>query len=158
MRLYLIRHGKAERDAPSGRDEDRALADRGRAQAKYLGEWLAALPVADRPRIILTSPAVRARETARLIADRLSIRVDFEKSLSLLTTFEAASECVARVASAGVPAVLVGHNPTMEVLVDVFGGGPDHTMRTGEAAILEVQSGGKNDSSIRCVGRVRLDE
>ena len=40
-RLLLLRHAKAERLQPGGRDQDRVLAQRGRADAKTLGAYLA---------------------------------------------------------------------------------------------------------------------
>ena len=40
-RLLLLRHAKAERLQPGGRDHDRVLADRGRADAHKLGAYLA---------------------------------------------------------------------------------------------------------------------
>lgn len=66
MEIYLLRHGAAERTAPSGRDADRRLTGEGAAaitkvvtQARRAGL---------NPSLILTSPYVRALETARLTA------------------------------------------------------------------------------------------
>ena len=50
------------------RDVDVPLSDLGRHQAAALGRWVAALPADERPNIILTSPYLRARDTATLIA------------------------------------------------------------------------------------------
>ena len=43
-RLMLLRHAKTETDAPSGRDQDRRLDDRGRKDAARIGKWIAAHP------------------------------------------------------------------------------------------------------------------
>jgi phosphohistidine phosphatase len=60
-RLILLRHGKAEANAPSGRDFDRALTERGRSDA-----WLVAQALARSgftPDLAIVSPAVRAQQT-----------------------------------------------------------------------------------------------
>jgi phosphohistidine phosphatase len=60
-RLMLLRHAKTESDAPSGKDFDRRLDDRGRADAENIGNWIAHQP--HLPDRALVSTAVRARET-----------------------------------------------------------------------------------------------
>jgi phosphohistidine phosphatase SixA len=40
-RLMLLRHAKTENDAPSGRDQDRRLDDRGRKDAAEIGSFIA---------------------------------------------------------------------------------------------------------------------
>ncbi|MGI8332366.1 histidine phosphatase family protein [Actinomadura scrupuli] len=78
--LIMVRHGEStgnvaraaamdtgleEMDIPQ-RDADVPLSDNGRAQAVALGHWLAALPPEERPTMVLSSPYVRALETARI--------------------------------------------------------------------------------------------
>ena len=64
MRVTLIRHAEAGDDAP--RDESRALTVRGRADARRLGRALARRGV--RFTLIVTSPLVRAVQTAEIVA------------------------------------------------------------------------------------------
>src|SRR5258708_36304767 len=60
-RLMLLRHAKTENDAPSGRDLDRRLDNRGRGDAAEIGGWIARHPpFADS---VLVSHAVRAQQT-----------------------------------------------------------------------------------------------
>lgn len=80
-RLWLVRHGQSEgnvaRDAADEagsheididvRDVDVPLSALGRTQAEAAGRWFAALPRKDRPELILSSPYVRAKETAEII-------------------------------------------------------------------------------------------
>lgn len=66
-RLILMRHAKAERDAPSGRDRDRPLAERGRADAVLMGRALAQRGW--KPDHALVSAATRTRETFDLARD-----------------------------------------------------------------------------------------
>ena len=63
MRLFLIRHAKA---VPGDPDELRPLADKGVEQARRLGAALALHPTP--PVVVLTSPLLRARQTAEPIA------------------------------------------------------------------------------------------
>jgi phosphohistidine phosphatase len=60
-RLMLLRHAKTETDAPSGKDHDRRLDDRGRADAADLGAWFARHR--HLPDLVLVSTAIRARQT-----------------------------------------------------------------------------------------------
>lgn len=48
------------------RDPDVPLSDTGRRQAKALGRRLAAMPLGERPTVVISSPYVRAAETARI--------------------------------------------------------------------------------------------
>jgi len=80
-RLYLVRHGQSHgnvaRDAADEaglheididvRDVDVPLSDLGVRQAEAAGAWFAALPAGERPEFILSSPYVRARQTAEII-------------------------------------------------------------------------------------------
>jgi phosphohistidine phosphatase len=60
-RLLLMRHAKTEKDGPTGKDRDRRLDDRGRADAEQMGSWLAQQH--QLPGLALVSTAVRARQT-----------------------------------------------------------------------------------------------
>ena len=64
-RLTLLRHAKTERDAPSGKDRDRRLDDRGRSDGAEMGRWLALHGY--HPDIALVSSAVRAQQTWDLL-------------------------------------------------------------------------------------------
>ncbi|MCX6876511.1 MAG: histidine phosphatase family protein [Verrucomicrobia bacterium] len=61
MELILVRHGKAEDRHPQG-DGARALVEKGREQARRAGRLLKAAGLI--PEIVLTSPLVRAQQTA----------------------------------------------------------------------------------------------
>jgi phosphohistidine phosphatase len=61
MNLILLRHGKAEDDHVDG-DFSRALVEKGRKQSRRAAKLLKAAGVL--PEIVLTSPLVRARQTA----------------------------------------------------------------------------------------------
>ena len=92
-RLWLVRHGQSAgnvaRDAAdaaglpvidlSVRDVDVPLSDLGHKQAQALGEWFAKLPESERPQVVLSSPYVRAQETARAICSSGGTTADAKK-------------------------------------------------------------------------------
>ncbi len=62
--LFLIRHAEAEPSGARPSDHDRTLSPTGRLEAERMGNRLAAVS----PDYLITSTAVRARETAEIIA------------------------------------------------------------------------------------------
>ena len=80
-KLWLVRHGQSQgnvaRDAADEaglheidirvRDVDVPLSELGHQQASSTGHWFAALPADERPEVILSSPYLRARQTAEAI-------------------------------------------------------------------------------------------
>jgi phosphohistidine phosphatase len=70
MRVTLIRHGEAE--ARAWRDEDRALTKRGRADVRRVGQSLARHGA--RFSLIISSPLVRAVQTAEIVAEMTGYR------------------------------------------------------------------------------------
>ncbi|WP_433472764.1 histidine phosphatase family protein [Spirillospora sp. CA-142024] len=81
---YQAVHGTdAEEAGIPERDADVPLSDTGRAQAATLGRWLAELPDDERPTLVVSSPYLRAFDTAQIalaqVADAseiLPVRVD----------------------------------------------------------------------------------
>src|ERR1700737_246170 len=65
-RLMLLRHAKTETDAPSGKDHDRRLDDRGQGDAADVGGWLARNRHV--PDLVLVSSAIRALQTWNILA------------------------------------------------------------------------------------------
>ena len=80
-RLWLVRHGQSQGNVARDeaheaghlaidldwRDVDVPLSDLGQRQAEATGRWFAALPEDQRPEVLLSSPYVRARQTAEAI-------------------------------------------------------------------------------------------
>ena len=83
QRLYLVRHGQSQgnvardRSEAEGlptigldmRDVDVPLSDLGHEQANAAGRWFAQLPEDEKPEVILSSPYLRARQTAQAICE-----------------------------------------------------------------------------------------
>lgn len=58
------------------RDVDVALSKLGEQQAVALGKWFEAMPDDEKPNVILTSPYLRARDTAAIVATTAGLRND----------------------------------------------------------------------------------
>ncbi|UZE51303.1 SixA phosphatase family protein [Rhodopseudomonas sp. P2A-2r] len=125
-RLLLLRHAKTERDAPSGKDFDRRLDERGQVDALTLGAWLSKHPPL--PDLVCVSTAVRAQQTW----SQLAIGIDAARpalAAHLDEIYNAGPTdllAVARAAAVEDPATLmiIGHNPGLhELALSLIGGG-----------------------------------
>ncbi len=79
MRLYFLRHATASDVAPN--DQLRELTNEGRDEARIAGAALSALEV--KPSHILSSPLVRANQTATIVAKALGFRGAIESTDTL---------------------------------------------------------------------------
>ena len=77
MRVYLCRHAQA---APGEPDELRPLTPDGEVQAVRLGEWLAAAEPT--PTVVVSSPLLRARQTAAFVARVTGAEMRVDERLS----------------------------------------------------------------------------
>jgi phosphohistidine phosphatase len=115
--LYVMRHGPAEDRAASGFDRDRALTPEGRRVVAHSARQLRALrtePVAR----ILSSPLRRAIETAEIVRGELSPPPGPPELRDDLAADEPpAFDLVRELTAVGADAILVGHQPSAEVLV-----------------------------------------
>lgn len=153
----MVRHGKAERDSPTGQDRDRALTERGIRQAYWLGGRL--IEAGLNGSRVLTSPAVRTRQTASLIAEILGAEPEACDDLFLDATV---GEVVGLIASRSDDRrlILVGHNPTVSIVSSVLVGGIGARpveMRTGEAALFRFAGEAEPGRGVP-VCRLRLEE
>jgi phosphohistidine phosphatase SixA len=101
VRVILVRHAKA---APGQPDEGRALTKQGREAARLLGELLAER----HPDAVVSSPLVRARETAQAIAEAAGLEAHVDERLAPGAD---ADDLRAAVADRGERVVTVGHQP-----------------------------------------------
>ncbi len=118
--LFLIRHAKSRRDDPALADQQRPLTGRGRRNASDIGQRLAKR--APKPDLMLSSPALRALQTARLMARRLGYKrkhivVDERlyacSAADLLRVIHQLDDRLKRV-------MLFGHNPELTGLARRF--------------------------------------
>jgi phosphohistidine phosphatase len=107
MRLFLVRHAEA---APGEPDELRPLTQAGRAAARTLGERLAS----EHPAAVVSSPLLRARETAEQIARAAGLTPEADDRLAPGATAE---DLQAAVANRGESVVAIGHQPDCSAIV-----------------------------------------
>jgi phosphohistidine phosphatase len=131
-RLMLLRHAKTEHDAPSGRDHDRRLDERGRLDAAAIGAWVGRHPPL--PDAVKLSTAVRARQTWEIARDSMTgaareqVAQPGAEWLDEIYGAEPAQLLqIVRMASATDPArlMLIGHNPGMHELALMLSGSGD---------------------------------
>jgi phosphohistidine phosphatase len=118
-RLMLLRHAKTETDAPSGRDQDRRLDERGLRDAAEMGGWISRHPPF--PDCVFVSPAMRARQTwdiAWAAMKGLGPQPAVDEVPDLYGADASQLLAAIRAASASDPKrlMLVGHNPGMHEL------------------------------------------
>ncbi len=138
--LFLLRHGIAADPATSGvPDEARPLTEKGIKRMRQIARGLRSLEL--ELDAIITSPLVRARETAEIVAEVLgpSVRVETSKVLATGSGPAAIERWIGGRAEARL--LLVGHNPTLSDLVSrlVLGAGssPICDLKKGGMAALE---------------------
>ncbi len=140
--LTLIRHAKSTWDDARTKDRDRPLNERGERDAPAMGRRLAARGA--RPTLILTSPAVRARRTAQIIAREIGYPQEFlqrEDELYLASPDEIVA-VIARQDSSFRDVIVCGHNPGLTELANrLTGAGIDNVPTTGVVVIsLDIDS------------------
>jgi len=118
VRVYLCRHAQA---APGDPDDLRELTSEGVEQARALGQLLAELE--EPPRLVLTSPLVRARQTAAEIARAVRVDVQVEEALAPGATAEGLAAALAGRGRG--PVATVGHQPDCsEIANEILGHDP----------------------------------
>jgi phosphohistidine phosphatase len=123
--IWLLRHGAAEDDAPD--DASRCLTEKGERQSRAAGAALAKLE-AD-IQVCLTSPKVRASQTARIAAKELGIEVEETDALR-----GGDFDLVELTAGRG-EVLLVGHEPDFSRAVQLATGARIDLKKGGIAVI-----------------------
>lgn len=134
-RLYLLRHAKSSWDNPELSDFDRPLNSRGIEEAKKIGEYMAKKKYI--PNCIISSTAVRTRETIDLVLKNLDYKgeVEYKDSLYLLT----AEEIFREMRNYNCDSLLiVGHNPGLEIFLSSIIG-ENLIMKTAHLAVVDLE-------------------
>jgi len=115
--IYLARHAKSAWDTDAASDFDRPLSNRGQQDVVRVGKKFAELGW--KPDKIISSPALRARQTCEVLCENIGISADriiwnddiyAAYTVSLLHLLSQQPEALESV-------MLVGHNPSMEELL-----------------------------------------
>jgi phosphohistidine phosphatase len=125
--IWLLRHGEAEDSSP---DSERKLTAEGEKQARAAGRALSVLGV--RVDACLTSPKVRAAETAALVSGELGATVKLESRLAG-GTFDAE-----QVAGGLEDVLLVGHDPDFSTAIRQLTGA---RVRMKKGALAAIENG-----------------
>ena len=123
--LWLLRHGDAAEGSP---DAERPLTKKGEEQARAAGRALKKLGV--RPGACLTSPKLRAADTARLVCEELGIEAQHEPKLA-----GGPFDAEALAAGLGDDVVLVGHDPDFSMAVHSLTGAQVRMKKGGLAGV-----------------------
>jgi phosphohistidine phosphatase len=107
VRLILVRHAKA---APGSPDASRPLTGKGRKAAAELARELRGA----KPDAVISSPLLRAVETATAIAERAGVEVEIDDRLAPGAT---ADDVRAVIVGRGDTVVTVGHQPDCSEIV-----------------------------------------
>jgi phosphohistidine phosphatase SixA len=126
MRLFLVRHAEAAAGEP---DDLRPLTPAGRGAAREVGVRLAG----EQPDAVLSSPLLRARETAAAIAAAAGLEVEADERLAPGAT---ADDVRSAAAGRGATVVAVGHQPDCSEIVLALTG---REVRFAPAAFQEVE-------------------
>ncbi len=134
--LHLLRHAHAGNpDRWSGDDAARPLSEKGRRQSERLGAMLAAAN--DGPDVFITSPRVRAAQTAEIVAAAVGAPVVVDERLAgMLDPVTLAA--ILRDAGSPERPCLVGHDPAFSELLAELVGVEDLPMRKGAIARLSL--------------------
>jgi phosphohistidine phosphatase len=130
VRVYLVRHAEA---APGEPDELRALTPEGRRAARDLGERLAAEGV--RPDALISSPLLRARETASEIGRAVRVEPETDERLGFGATAAGLRETVE---GRGETVVAIGHQPDCGRIAAELGDGVEPPFPPAGLVVLEL--------------------
>lgn len=121
MNLFILRHGIAvEPGTPGYQDSERPLIPKGRRQLNKIADAMRAMKLSFD--VILSSPLVRARQTAEIVAadlkakkrlafaDELKPGGDVKKLVQKINTLKPRPENI----------ILVGHEPSLSWLISLF--------------------------------------
>lgn len=135
--LMLLRHAKSSWKDSEIADHDRPLNKRGKKAAPLMGHFLSIADLV--PDLILSSTAIRARETAEAVAKASSYKgsVELLDSLYLAPAGKLLSEAQSHTPDSVGRLLLVGHNPGMEDLVEILCGKRE-AFPTAALAVFEI--------------------
>ncbi|WP_353661262.1 histidine phosphatase family protein [Hydrogenimonas sp. SS33] len=119
--LFILRHAKSSWDDPALADFDRPLNHRGKEDAPLMGEHLKKLGI--KPDLIVSSPAKRAKKTAKIVAEKIGYdvaRIEWRDGI-----YEASPQSllylVCQLPDDAKRVMIVGHNPGLTMLANLLG-------------------------------------
>ncbi|MEO8612777.1 MAG: histidine phosphatase family protein [Chloroflexota bacterium] len=138
MKLYFFRHGHAEdADGPEFDDFARRLTDKGIERTEAAARALVKLGV--KPTRLYSSPRVRARQTADILAKGLGVNVLVRDEVGFGFSADFVGPLIV---DAGTDAeiMFVGHEPDLSITVTKLVGGGELVMKKGGMARVDLFS------------------
>lgn len=143
MKLYVMRHGAAEDAAASFSDFNRALTPKGRKRTREVARKL--VHAGEVPDLILSSPLVRALQTAEIAAsvmdpkEPVGVRQEIAPSGDIMTLVHELCESQRK------SVMVVGHEPSLSSLIDqlIGGGSWDRAMQKSMVVGLRIDDAGR---------------
>lgn len=146
VNLHLLRHADAgDPEAWQGDDSARPLSDKGVRQAESLGRHLAR--VGFETDAILSSPKLRALQTAEIVGAALGVKPTVDERLAGSLDPRVVG---ALLDDAGRPTspVIVGHDPDFSELLAELSGAPRISMKKCAIARIDVRDGRRPGSGV----------
>jgi phosphohistidine phosphatase len=134
--LTLVRHAKSSWQDSNISDRERPLNERGKRDAPIMGKRIVAAGI--RPSLILSSPAVRAWKTAKILAQEIGYPREFlqkESSLYLASLDKIIDVLIAQDSEFN-SVMIVGHNPGLTDFANYLSPGVSDNLPT--AGVLSV--------------------
>lgn len=133
--LLILRHAKSSWKKAELADHDRPLAKRGKRDAPRMGQLLRDEDLL--PDLVISSSAKRARTTAEIVVEESGFEGDLRLDRDLYSfDAEAYLEALTEVDDIYERAMVVGHNPGLEELLEILTG---EYQRLPTAALAQVE-------------------
>jgi phosphohistidine phosphatase len=151
MELVLFRHGIATpRETHQGSDAARELTEHGRFRTRSAAQGLLTMGV--EPQLVVSSPLLRARQTAEIVAEVLGVRRAIE-IIDELTPGTLTGQVIKKLDALNVGAiVVVGHAPDLDLLLRMLldgGVGPVTALKKAAAACVACPAPGAKQGELR---------
>ncbi|WP_103927275.1 histidine phosphatase family protein [Petrotoga sp. SL27] len=132
--LILVRHAKAEKRSAEIDDFERKLTKVGRNDSKEVAEYVAKL--LNKVELMITSPALRAKETAEIFAKSFKSKPEIlEEELLYEGEVEEIIEKISNITKGYNNVMIFGHNPTFDELAKKLTGDDLHLRKAGVICI-----------------------
>jgi phosphohistidine phosphatase len=136
MKLYFLRHGKADWPEWDKPDDERPLNEQGRREMERIAEFLREVEI--EVSAILSSPLPRAWQTAEYAAEAIGVKLEQEPTLG--KGFNAATLRSLLERENGRDLMIVGHEPDFTTVIAALTGG-DVKLGKGGLARVDIEPG-----------------
>lgn len=141
MELYIFRHGLSPtlHEAGVKSDAERPLSAEGREKTRKCAQGMRALGI--EVNLILSSPFLRAKETAIIAHDELKVKsaVDYSPTLAVALDVEPAVKELIKRFKANKSIMIVGHEPHLTALIGRVCGDVKLRVELKKAGLVKIE-------------------